>query len=158
MRPDDVDDLTQEVFVRFLSVEARGHVRDPLGYLTAIAKHVFADFLGDCNKLQLISRGELFGLGGLTEQATTCTNDLAESLSMQEEIDRLLRCLPRSQRIVLFAHEHDGYTYQEVAAKFGFTEQTVEKYLVLAKASIRARCRSKVSVMPRPSGARVQEE
>lgn len=46
-------------------------------------------------------------------------------------------CLPASHKNVLFADEHDGYAYDEVAVRLGFTKQTVKKYLTQAKAQLR---------------------
>jgi len=142
MSPDDVDDLTQEVFVRFYSAVAARYLRDPLGYLLAIARHVFVDFLKDCKKRKSTSYEESNDVDVIVDYASSFSAcDPVDSLAVREEIFKLLRPLPKSHRAVLLAHEHDGYTYQEVAAKLGFTKQTVEKYLVLAKASIRATCR-----------------
>ena len=42
-RAADVQDLTQEVFERFLRGDWRGKIRDPQGYLFGIAAHVVAD-------------------------------------------------------------------------------------------------------------------
>lgn len=63
--------------------------------------------------------------------------DPADAVLIRQELRTRLRRLPSSQRLVLLAHEHQGYSYQEVADRYGFTRQTVEKYLVLAKAQAR---------------------
>src|ERR1700755_1530912 len=44
-RPQDVDDLTQEVWVRFLMLDKEKSIEKPLAYLYGIASHVLADFV-----------------------------------------------------------------------------------------------------------------
>ncbi|HEX7113962.1 MAG TPA: sigma-70 region 4 domain-containing protein, partial [Steroidobacter sp.] len=65
-------------------------------------------------------------------------DDLAERLSLEQQLDRALAQLPPMQAAVLLAHKRDGLSYEETAEKLGISVHTVEKYLTKAKARMRA--------------------
>ena len=50
-------------------------------------------------------------------------NDPADLVAIQQQVTIALMRLPASHKNVLFAHEHDGYSYDEVAVRLGFTKK-----------------------------------
>ncbi len=133
-------DLTQEVGVRFMSLNQKLWPDNPRAYLFGIARHVLAEYL-ECRARQLrldeaIRVEQQPGSG-----ASAVFRDPAESVTDHQLSDYLLGKLPRRQRAVLLAQAADGYSYQEVAARLGITVSTVEKDLLLAKTYLRSLCR-----------------
>lgn len=137
--PHDVDDLAQEVCVRFLSMGEGKSPDRPLHYLYGIARHVLADFLTRRERERRHIVANLDSVDDwLAPDRSAALNDPADSVAIQQQVAIALLSLPASHKNVLFAHEHDGYSYNEVAVRLGFTKQTVEKYLTQAKAKLRA--------------------
>ncbi len=130
----DLDDLVQEVCLRFLSASCSP--RDPVGYLMAITKNVLADHYGQVARARRLFVG-MPADEGVISQAAVCP-DASISLELAQQLSVLLRKLPCYQRLVLIEHERYGYSYHEVASRLGYSVQTVEKYLTLAKAALRS--------------------
>jgi DNA-directed RNA polymerase specialized sigma24 family protein len=75
----------------------------------------------------------------LVEHATqSVSRDPADIALLQLFLAELLAKLPETQCNVLLAHELDGYSYHEVARRLQISNQTVEKYLFLAKSYLRS--------------------
>ena len=130
----DLDDLVQDVCLRFLSSSC--DPRDPMGYLMAITKNVLADYYGRVARDRRLFVGMPADEGSMSS-AVVCP-DVFLSIEMSQRVGMLLRKLPCYQRLVLIEHERYGYSYSEVASRLGYSVQTVEKYLTLAKATLRA--------------------
>lgn len=136
--PQDVDDLTQEVCLRFLAMDQRRWPDKPRNYLFGMARHVLTDFLAQRSRERsyLIPDVDEYDQS-IEHDQSAALKDPEDSVSTSQWLKLLLLELPSSQRRVLIAHEHDGYSYREVALRLGFTCQTVEKYLTQAKAQLR---------------------
>lgn len=136
-KPQDVDDLAQEVYLRLLRHDESKCVHKPLAYLYGIASHVVADYrIGeehDREHLMFDSDSE----ETWEEPAGALPDDMAERLNLQQQLERALSQLPPTHAAVLLAHKRDGLSYEEVAQKLGLSIHTVEKYLTQAKARIR---------------------
>jgi RNA polymerase sigma-70 factor (ECF subfamily) len=137
-KPQDVDDLAQEVYLRLLRHDATKCVHKPLAYLYGIASHVVADYRideeHDREHLMFDSEAEQTWS---ESPASVLPDDLADRLNLQQQLDRALAQLPPTHAAVLLAHKRDGLSYEEVAAKLRLSIHTVEKYLTQAKARIR---------------------
>lgn len=134
-RAQDAEDLAQEVYLRLLRVDSTKCVRKPLAYIYGIASHVVADYRSD-------TRHEHALLADNDDEARedgprTPVDDLIDRLNLQQQLERALTQLPRTQAEVLVAHKHRGLSYEEVAAELGLSIHTVEKYVTQAKAKIR---------------------
>lgn len=135
-RPADADDLAQEVFMRLLRISHTERVRKPLAYLYGIASHVLHEFrireMKDCIHYDSAAVEIL-----AQEVAEPGSADLSESLALQQQLERTLLKLPAGQRAVLLLVKRDGLSHEEAAKVAGLTVQTVEKYMVNAKARMR---------------------
>lgn len=137
-KPQDVDDLAQEVYLRLLRHDESKCVHKPLAYLYGIASHVVADYRIDEEQdreyLMFASENEESWPG---DPDGVLPDDLSDRLNLQQQLERALAQLPPTHAAVLIAHKRDGLSYEEVAAKLGLSIHTVEKYLTQAKARIR---------------------
>lgn len=140
--PEDVEDLTQEVCLQFLALDQRRWPEKPRNYLFGMARNVLADFLMQRARESSYLVSDIDDYDEPIEHDQSAVfKDPEESVSKSQWLNLLLLELPSSQRRVLLAHEHEGYSYREAASRLGFTCQTVEKYLTQAKAQLRcSRC------------------
>jgi RNA polymerase sigma-70 factor (ECF subfamily) len=138
-QPQDVDDLAQEVYLRLLTLDDEKVVHKPLAYLYGVASHVLADF-----RIELEQEREHITVDSDTvdewSDSPSCVlpDNLAERLSLQQQIDTALAQLPPTHAAVLLAHKRDGMSYDQVAELLGLSIHTVEKYVTQAKARIRS--------------------
>ena len=137
-RPQDVDDLTQEVWVRFLMLDKDKSIEKPLAYLYGIASHVLADFVVKAD----YERGHLDTDADLdedtsSEPAMRYSDDMADRLNVEQQVKRALERLPSMHAKVLLAHKRDGLSYEETATKLKLSIHTVEKYVTQSKAAFR---------------------
>lgn len=133
----DADDLLQEVCVRYLTRPERTVPIDELSYLFGIARHVWVDFLAERARhtARFVSHEEL-APGALLELGGSARDPL-EDLTVSQLLAKTLGQLPKTQKAVLLAHEGEGHSYAEAAAKLGLSIQTVHTYLKLAKSRLR---------------------
>jgi RNA polymerase sigma-70 factor (ECF subfamily) len=133
-RPQDAEDLAQEVYLRLLRIDSAKRVHKPLAYIYGIASHVVADYRSDTrHEREFVSDDA----EETPEGAEPPVDDLIDRLNLQQQLERALTQLPATQAQVLLAHKHRGLSYQEVAAELGLSIHTVEKYVTQAKAKIR---------------------
>ena len=132
-RPQDAEDLAQEVYLRLLRMDAEKRVEKPLAYIYGIASNLVADYRSDSRRQRELLREEEEN----PEEGWESADDLAERLNLQQQLERAFARLPRTLALVLLAHKHRGLSYEEVAAELGLSVHTVEKYITQAKARIR---------------------
>lgn len=132
--PQDAEDLAQEVYLRLLRMDGEKCVQKPLAYIYGIASHLVADYRSDSRRQRELLRDEK---EENLEEGWEIIDELAERLNLQQQLERALARLPRTQAMVLLAHKHRGLSYEEVAAELGLSIHTVEKYITQAKARIR---------------------
>lgn len=135
-RPQDVDDLAQEVYLRLLTLDDEKTVHKPLAYLYGVASHVLADHMFDMKQRSHIDWSEDVD-DWYDTPACVLPDDMADRLNLQQQIDRAIAQLPPTHAAVLLAHKRDGLSYEECAEKLGLSIHTVEKYVTMAKAKIR---------------------
>jgi RNA polymerase sigma-70 factor (ECF subfamily) len=137
-KPQDVDDLAQEVYLRLLRHDESKCVHKPLAYLYGIASHVVADYrIGEEHDREHLMFDSDSEENWTEEPASVLPDDMADRLNLQQQLERALAQLPPTHAAVLLAHKRDGLSYEEVAEKLHLSIHTVEKYLTQAKARIR---------------------
>lgn len=161
-RPQDADDLVQEVYTRLLASKDRA-IEKPLPYLYGIASHVLADFRIEAEQERRIVTVDSDTVEEWTEQASCALpDDIAERLDLQQQIDRALASLTPRQRTVVLLHHRDGWSYDEIAAKLGCSWETVSRHLVDAKVRMRSIFPNEAGNSPRcfvtTKGARYYED
>ena len=137
-KPQDADDLAQEVYMRLLRVDEEKCVHKPLAFLYGIASHVVADFRIETAQEQEHVMVDSEAVADWAEHPSSLPPDeLADRLNLQQQLQRALAQLPPMHAAVLLAHKRDGMSYEEVAEKLSLSVHTVEKYVTQAKARIR---------------------
>ncbi len=137
-KPQDVDDLAQEVYLRLLRLDDDKCVQKPLAYLYGIASHVVADFRIEAEHEREYLTVDSEAVEQWSDDPSCFLPDeLADRLNLQQQLERALNQLPATQAAVLLAHKRDGLSYEEVAEHLGLSIHTVEKYITQAKARIR---------------------
>jgi RNA polymerase sigma factor (sigma-70 family) len=62
----------------------------------------------------------------------------AEQLELQQRLDHAITKLPPTHRLVVLLIKREGLSYTEAAKTSGLSVHTIEKYLVEARAQLRA--------------------
>jgi RNA polymerase sigma factor (sigma-70 family) len=131
-RPQDVEDVLQEVFVRAYAAEARGPILLPKAYLFRAAKHVAlneiarrknsaTDSVEDFDDPDVVGSGTQPGV----EQEVDGRRQLALFANA-------VAALPSQCRKVLVLKKIEGLSQKEIASRLGIAESTVEKHLAKA--------------------------
>lgn len=136
-RREDVDDLTQEVFELFVKRKDRGEVvRNPLAYLFRIAFHVVGAALADENRqASVIDRMHTPTDAEL--EARGSSNEDAEALVAQRDVQKALEQLPASYLTALMLVEGQGMSYKEASRISGFTPSTIATYVTHGRAALK---------------------
>lgn len=137
-RPQDVDDLAQEVYLKLLAVDDATQIEKPLAYLYGIASHVLADHMFELKQRSRVDWDENAD-DWMDSPANVLPDDLAERLNLQQQIDAAMAELTPRQREVLLLHKRDGLSIDEIAAVLRISPETVDKHVVGAKMRIKAR-------------------
>lgn len=133
-RPEDADDLAQEVFLRMMRVDAPERVRKPVAYLFSVASHLVREYrlrAGRENQ-HLVYDSETVEEAG--QKSGGPRDALADGLDLQRQLLRALQRLPQTHRRVLLLVKRDGLSHAEAAKFTGLSIHTVERYVVEATA------------------------
>lgn len=136
-RPEDVDDLTQEIFELFVRRKNQQElIRDPLAYLFRIAFHVVGTALADekRNPATYDSRRKLLDF---ELAAFGSSNEEAEELVAEQAVRAALEQLPQNYLTALMLVEGHGMSYKEAARVSGFSPSTIATYVMHARASVK---------------------
>lgn len=134
-RPADADDLTQEIFERFVRSEGTGKAQNPQAYLFGIAAHVVAD-------ARLAAGGDTVTFDSetceaLAETVTAPMADPADQLGLQQALKVALARLPEIHRAAFLLTKWEGLSNQEAAKRLGTTEGSVMVYVCEARAKLK---------------------
>jgi RNA polymerase sigma factor (sigma-70 family) len=130
----EIDDLTQEVFLRVLRYSDHNNVENPKGYLFRIAANVASEWRA---RARVCRPHENAWLDDLQIEA----NKQPENATRSDDRDRVVRAavqqLPSRQREILLLHVHDDLTYKQIARHRGLTYRIVLRDLTRAYSSLR---------------------
>lgn len=138
-RHQDIEDLVQYVFQRFLQSPQHEIVRQPEAYLYRIASNVINEWALH-RKREIVSfDSETMDLHAEQDLASRVwTEDIADRLALEQQLQRILAQVPVHYRAVLILNVRDGLTCEEIGRELGITKQTAKKYLSRGLASCRA--------------------
>lgn len=135
-RPQDVDDLAQEVYLRLLRWDDAKVVEKPLAYLYGIASHVVADFHMAATRSTFVPLDD--ALVELPDYPAEDARDpVVEVVDIEQRLTRLLSQLPPTHAAIVIGFHREGLTYEEIATKLNLSANTVHKYLTQARAQLR---------------------
>ena len=131
-RPQDVEDLLQEVFIRAYAAEARRPILMPRAYLFRVAKHV------SLNEIARRRNSDARSVEDFDDPDVVGSDNQP---GVEQEVDGRRRltlfadavaALPSQCRKVLVLKKIEGLSQREIATRLGIAESTVEKHLAKA--------------------------
>jgi RNA polymerase sigma factor (sigma-70 family) len=136
-RPDDVPDVIQETYLRFLRKKDRTEIiRNPLAYLCRIASGVVAETVERETHDVVKFDSEL--VDEAAEAMTFAdTDELARHIGMREALLDAIEQLPPGLRAALVLVEGEDMTCKEAARATGYAPNTVKQYLCAARAKMK---------------------
>ena len=134
-RPEDAEDLAQEVFEHFLRKrDSPEPVQNPLAYLFRIAFHVVG------LSLRKEQRSPVTYDSTLLESEETLGDEAAatleERVALKDELSKALAKLPKNHVVALMLVERDGMSHKEAAAVMGLSVNTVAMYVSRGRAAL----------------------
>ena len=136
-RPEDVDDLTQEIFELFVKRKDRLEVvRNPLAYLFRIAFHVVGTALADEQRQATVIDSNRT-LTDTEVEARGSSNEDAEALVAPRDVQKALEQLPANYLTALMLVEGQGMSHKEAARITGFTPGTIAAYVTHGRAALK---------------------
>lgn len=134
-RPQDLDDMVQEVYLRLLRVRHRDKVENPLAYVFGIAANVVSEF-------RLRERGSRMVFDSEVMQAAADAPSAQATgeagAFFEQQVREALAGLPRMRLAVLLLERREGLDHAQIAERLGLSVHTVKKYSVEALAQVRA--------------------
>jgi len=132
-RPQEVEDVVQEAFVKVIEAQHEREIREPRSYLFKTARNLAISELRSGQHRLTDTIGEL-----LPELDLLQTPTLEQEFESRQRFDvfcRAVRRLPAQGRRVYILRRVYGYTQKETAEYLGITVKTVEAHQ--AKAMVR---------------------
>jgi RNA polymerase sigma factor (sigma-70 family) len=151
-RREDVDDFTQEIFELFVKRKDRAEViRNPLAYLFRIAFHVVGTALADAERQASVIDLK-HTLTDTELEAHGSSNEEAEALLAQRDVQKALEQLPANYLTVLMLVEGQGMSHKEASRVTGFTPGTIATYVTHGRAALKLALDGRSKVKPKENG------
>ena len=141
VKPYDVEDVVQETYLRLFQAAKRQPIRSPRAFMLktvhnlALNKLRWADALNHMVETDKQADGESRQESGLEDGTDDRTPE--DAVASEQEFSvfcQAIRTLPRQCRRVMLLRRVYGLSQQEVAARLGISERTVENHI--AKAAV----------------------
>jgi RNA polymerase sigma factor (sigma-70 family) len=136
-RPEDAEDLAQEVFMRLSRIDNSEFVEKPRAYLFGIASHVVFEFRmrGKLKEWIVFDSGTVEAAA--EQPVAPSPDELADRLDLQRQLTAALKRLPPLQLAVFLLHKRDGYSYEEIAGRLNLSARQIENHLAQARSLLR---------------------
>jgi RNA polymerase sigma factor (sigma-70 family) len=132
LNADDVDDFTQEVFLRLIGVERLQELRTPDAFVFTLARNLLRD-----RARRLYTRAAASSVRFEDADLPCGRPTPDEVLESQERLDRVVRRLEElkpATREAFYLNRLYGNSYAETAVAMGVSVSMVEKHIMLATA------------------------
>lgn len=143
-RPQDIDDIAQETFVRAFLAEQKSAINSPKAYLYRIARNLSLETLSKKS-----ARMTQFIEDSCEESVLKNLEDVEDRVDVLKKFDRLKRGIaelpPQCQRVFIM-HKVYGFKYREISKQLGISVSTVEKHIMTGL----KRCRDSVNQKEKP--------
>ena len=127
-KPQDIDDIAQETFVRAFLAEQKGTIQHPKAYLYRVARNLTFEILSKKSN-ELTSYIEDSSDYSLLESG----EDIENKAIVMEKFDRVKIAIaempPQCQRVFIM-HKVYGFKYREISQQLGISVSTVEKHMM----------------------------
>ena len=124
----DASDLAQDTFLRVMTDRNSAPIREPRGYLSAIARSL----LIDKSRRRAIEQAYLQALALRPEPVEVSPEVRLSIIEMLVSIDSLLDELGPRTREIFLAVQLEGLNYVAAGARFGVSVTTVKNHLIRA--------------------------
>lgn len=124
----DAADLAQDTFLRVMTARNDAPIREPRGYLSAIARSL----LIDKSRRRAIEQAYLFALAQRPEPVEVSPEVRLSIIEMLVQVDTLLDELGARTREIFLAVQLEGMSYVAAAERFGVSVTTVKNHLIRA--------------------------
>ena len=143
-RPQDVDDIAQETFIRAVKAEKKGAIEHPKAYLYSIARNLaFKELTKKSHKMTS------FIEDSCSPEVLGSDEDVEKQVGTLEKLSRVKTAIaelpPQCQRVFIMRKVY-GFSHKEISHKLGISVSTVEKHIV----SGLKRCRQSVKRQEKP--------
>jgi RNA polymerase sigma factor (sigma-70 family) len=134
----DAVDLVQEVYVRMLRVKDSDAIRNPEGYLFAVANNlVYEQAILNKRQTAIADSDELLIQGELARPAGF--EEMFDTQIRAKRLREVLAQLPPRCRASVYMKYHLGLSYEQIADYLEVSPHMVQKYLGVALAHCRRR-------------------
>lgn len=144
-RPQDIDDIAQETFVRAFLAEQKGDIQHPKAYIYRVARNLAFETLTK-KSTQLTSYIE----DSCDQFLLQSGEDIEGSAIVMEKFGRVKTAIaempPQCQRVFIM-HKVYGFKYREISQQLGISVSTVEKHIMTGL----KKCRQSVKLQEQPS-------
>ena len=123
----DIEDVIQEVYARFLTLDSLESIRFPRQYALTTARAIIVDHIRHSRVVSITSSGNLESL-----EIPALDANSEERLEFREEVRAVtaaLDQLPKMCRETLILRRVEGLPQKEVARRLNISEKTVEKHM-----------------------------
>ena len=127
-RPQDVDDIAQETFIRAIKAEKRNEIEFPRAYIYRIARNLAFEFLSK-KHIKLTNYIDDCALDELAVPVSDVENTIAVNERMAKVKEAIADLPPQCQRVFIM-HKVYGFKYREIASQLGISMSTVEKHII----------------------------
>ena len=144
-RPQDIDDIAQETFIRAFLAEKKGDIQHPKAYIYRVARNLafetlkkksnqLTNYIEDSCDQSLLNSGE----------------NIENNMVVTEKFDRVKAAIadmpPQCQRVFIM-HKVYGFKYREISQQLGISVSTVEKHIITGL----KKCRQSVRHQEQPN-------
>ena len=127
-RPQDVDDVAQEAFIKVFATEARTEVRHPKGLLFRAAKHAALTELSKKTSKDFDYMEEMNSGPDLTEEVSCNAEVVLDSRRKLAALSIAISELPPVCRKVFILRKIEALPIKEIAARLKISVSSVEKH------------------------------
>ncbi|MEQ8802939.1 MAG: RNA polymerase sigma factor [Haliea sp.] len=125
--PRDVEDISQEAYLRAFQAEQSDVVRSPKAFLFRIARNLALNELSRRSRALTDCIDEASGAG--EDTGSPCLEEQLQSEQRLALFCRAAARLPPQCRRAFLMRKVYGYTHREIAEKLGVSTSTVEKHI-----------------------------
>lgn len=126
-RPHDIEDVSQEAFLKAYVAERKRQIDEPKSYLFRVAKHIAISQLRK-NARQPLSYIEDFDLIDVVGSTSTTEDEVLAHQRLGLRCDAVAALTPQVRRAYLMRKVY-GMSHKEIAAGLNISKSTVEKHL-----------------------------
>lgn len=136
----DVDDISQEVFLRLLRYNQTELVEHPQAYLFKMASNVAAEWSIRARARRPHDSKWLADL-----MSEDLPEDEAARAKTQQEVERAINSLPPRHREILKLQYYEGLGYAEIAERLGSTPRSVKRSIIKSYQKLRTELHAEYS-------------